>query len=229
MLSTIRRIRQKLSTTTITRSAAITHPKSHLKNLQNESEQPSASYKPYFMSSLSAMYQFNILAFFLLSISLSKQVTAAETSHDPRFHKWRSQSPASYIYLFAHESDADLQSRLTPLQYEVTQNHGTEPPFKNEYNGNKDKGDYKCVVCGALLFHSSHKYDSGSGWPSFYEADDEIKEVVDESHGMSRKEVQCNSCGAHLGHVFPDGPMPTGKRYCMNSASMLFVKDAEEA
>ena len=116
----------------------------------------------------------------------------------------------------------DLQERLTPLQYRVTQEAGTERAFSGEYWDTKDPGTYQCVVCDTPLFSSDTKYDSGSGWPSFWEALDPEAVVLheDRSLGMVRTEVTCANCGAHLGHLFPDGPQPSGERYCMNSASM---------
>ena len=116
----------------------------------------------------------------------------------------------------------DLQQRLSPLQYRVTQEAGTERAFSGEYWDTKDDGTYHCVVCETPLFSSDTKYDSGSGWPSFYEAlDPEAVELhTDRTLGMVRTEVTCAKCGTHLGHVFPDGPQPTGERFCMNSASM---------
>jgi peptide-methionine (R)-S-oxide reductase len=115
-----------------------------------------------------------------------------------------------------------LRERLDPRAWHVTQEKGTEPPFSGELLSHDGHGTYACVCCGAALFHSEHKYDSGSGWPSFTEAIDPAKVTlqVDRSHGMIRTEAICATCGAHLGHVFPDGPGPSGDRFCMNSASL---------
>ena len=120
-------------------------------------------------------------------------------------------------------SDEELRERLTPEQYEVTQQAGTEPAFSGVYNDCKDEGTYCCVVCEVPLFSSDSKYDSGSGWPSFWKPINEsvIATKTDRKFGMRRVEVLCGQCGAHLGHVFPDGPAPTGDRYCMNSASLV--------
>jgi len=120
----------------------------------------------------------------------------------------------------------ELRTRLTPLQFDVTQNAGTERAFSGEYWDTHEAGNYHCVVCGELLFLSDTKFDSGTGWPSFWEAvdPDKVELITDTSHGMVRTEVRCATCGAHLGHLFPDGPQPTGERFCMNSASLDFRK-----
>jgi len=125
-------------------------------------------------------------------------------------------------------TDDELRAKLTREQYEVTQKGGTERAFTGAYWNTKDPGTYRCVVCDALLFHSDTKYDSGSGWPSFTDPADRgaVRLVTDSSHGMVRTEVRCARCDAHLGHVFPDGPGPTGERYCMNSASLLLAPES---
>ncbi|EOI3455662.1 peptide-methionine (R)-S-oxide reductase MsrB [Cronobacter turicensis] len=124
-------------------------------------------------------------------------------------------------------SHDDLKNTLTEMQFYVTQNHGTEPPYTGRLLHNKRDGVYRCLVCDAALFNSATKYDSGCGWPSFYEpvSEDSIRYINDYSHGMQRIEIRCGNCDAHLGHVFPDGPQPTGERYCVNSASLSFTDE----
>lgn len=127
------------------------------------------------------------------------------------------------------KSDKDWKEILTPEQYHVLREKGTERPFTGKYWDNKEEGTYKCAACGEILFESDTKFDSGCGWPSFYAPESKTKIVAqdDRSFGMHRIEVLCSKCGGHLGHVFDDGPNPTGLRYCINSASLNFEKKEE--
>ena len=125
------------------------------------------------------------------------------------------------------KSPRDWQARLTPEQFHVCREKGTEPPFTGKYHDTKDTGVYTCVCCGNELFESDTKFDSGTGWPSFYQpiASENVSTETDNAYGMSRVEVMCGACGSHLGHVFPDGPHPTRLRYCINSAALDLDKE----
>jgi peptide-methionine (R)-S-oxide reductase len=126
-----------------------------------------------------------------------------------------------------HKNDAEWRKELTPNQYHVTRQKGTEPPFTGEYESTETPGTYNCVCCGQPLFRSEAKFHSGCGWPSYTAplAGDAVEEERDTSHGMQRTEIRCSRCEAHLGHVFEDGPQPTGLHYCINSVALKLKKD----